>query len=79
MYAVPVFPGVDLIPELKSLGSPTLVSYRDHDFIPGDSAEHIPQVIPNAHMVRLKPSGRCSYMECPMAIREQIDVFLRAR
>jgi hypothetical protein len=33
-------PEYDLLPKLKSLRIPTLVIYRDHEFIPAGTAEH---------------------------------------
>jgi proline iminopeptidase len=65
--------------ELKSLGIPTLIISGDHEFIPVATAEHITQAIPNAHMVTLKDCGHFPYIECPAAVREQIDVFFRAK
>jgi proline iminopeptidase len=67
-------PEFDLLPKLKSLRIPTLVISGDHDFIPAATAEHITQAIPNAHMVTLKGCGHFSYLECPDAVREQIDL-----
>jgi proline iminopeptidase len=70
-------PEYDLLPKLKSLKIPTLVIYGDHEFIPAATAEHITQAIPNARMVTLKDCGHFSYLECPVAVREQIDAFFR--
>jgi proline iminopeptidase len=67
--------GYDLLPKLKSLQIPTLVIYGDHDFIPAATAEHIAQAIPNARMVTLKDCGHFTYLECPIAVREQVDAF----
>jgi proline iminopeptidase len=72
-------PEYDLIPKLKSLKIPTLVISGDHDFIPAATAEHITQAIPNARMVTLKDCGHFTYLECPVAVREQIDAFFRAQ
>lgn len=72
-------PDYDLLPKLKSLRIPTLVISGDHEFIPAATAEHITQAVPNAHMVTLKDCGHFSYLECPAAVREQIDVFFRAK
>jgi len=69
----------DLFPKLSSLRIPTLIISGDHEFIPVATAEHITQAIPNAHMVTLKDCGHFSYLECPAAVREQIDVFFRAK
>jgi proline iminopeptidase len=70
-------PGYDLLPKLKSLKIPTLVIYGDHEFIPAATAEHITRAIPNARMVTLKGCGHFSYLECPVAVREQIEAFFR--
>jgi proline iminopeptidase len=68
-------PEYDLLPKLKNLTIPTLVIYGDHDFIPALTAEHISHAIPGARMVTLKDCGHFSYLECPVAVREQIDTF----
>jgi pimeloyl-ACP methyl ester carboxylesterase len=39
---------------------------------------HITQAMPHAHMVTLKDCGHFSYLECPAAVREQIDAFFRS-
>jgi proline iminopeptidase len=67
--------GYDLLPKLKSVHIPTLVISGDHEFIPAATAEHITQAIPNARLVTLKDCGHFTYMECPVAVREQIDAF----
>lgn len=72
-------PEYDLLPKLKGLRIPTLVIYGDHDIIPAATAEHITQAIPNARMVTLKDCGHFSYLECPVAVREQIDAFFSGR
>ena len=72
-------PEYDLLPKLKSLKIPTLVISGDHEFIPAATAEHITQAIPNARMVTLKDCGHFSYLECTVAVREQIDAFFRAK
>lgn len=72
-------PDYDLLPKLKTLKIPVLVIYGDHDFIPAATAEHITHAMPNARMVTLKDCGHFSYLECPAAVREQIDAFLRNR
>lgn len=71
--------GYDLLPKLKTVNIPTLVIYGDHDFIPAATAEHITQAIPNARMVTLKDCGHFTYMECPVPVREQIDVFFAGK
>jgi proline iminopeptidase len=72
-------PEHDLLPKLKSLRIPTLVISGDHEFIPAATAEHITEAIPNARMVTLKDCGHFSYLECPVAVREEIDAFFRAK
>jgi proline iminopeptidase len=69
--------GYDLLPKLKRLRIPTLVIYGDHDIIPAATAARITQAIPNARMVTLKDCGHFSYLECPAAVRKQIDDFFR--
>ena len=71
--------GYDLLPRLKTVSIPTLVIYGDHDFIPVATAEHITQAIPNASMVTLKDCGHFTYLECPVAVRKQIDVFFAGK
>jgi pimeloyl-ACP methyl ester carboxylesterase len=51
----------------------------DHEFIPISTAEHITQALPNARLVTLKDCGHFSYMESPVAVREQIDSLLRGK
>jgi pimeloyl-ACP methyl ester carboxylesterase len=72
-------PDYDLLQKLKSLRIPTLVISGDHEFIPAATAEHITQAIPNARLVMLKGCGHFTYLECPVAVREQIDIFFRGR
>lgn len=71
--------GYDLLPRLKTVSIPTLVIYGDHDFIPAATAEHITQALPNARMVTLKDCGHFTYLECPVAVREQIDALLAGK
>jgi proline iminopeptidase len=71
--------GYDLLPRLKTVSVPALVIYGDHDFIPAATAEHITQALPNARMVTLKDCGHFAYLECPVAVREQIDVFFAGK
>jgi pimeloyl-ACP methyl ester carboxylesterase len=68
-------PGYDLLPKLKSLNIPTLVIYGEHDMIPADTAEHIAHAVPNTRMVTLKACGHFPSLECPVALRKQIDAF----
>ena len=72
-------PGYNLLPKLKGLRIPTLVISGDHDFIPAATAEHITQAIPDARMVTLPDCGHFTYLECPVAVREQIDAFFRLK
>lgn len=72
-------PDYDLLPKLKNLTIPTLVISGDHEFIPATTAEHIATTIPNAHLVTLKGCGHFTYLECPAAVRQQIDTFFRSR
>jgi proline iminopeptidase len=72
-------PEYDLLPKLKTLRTPTLVIYGDHDFIPAATAAHITQAIPNARMVTLKDCGHFSYRECPVVVRDHIDAFFRGK
>jgi proline iminopeptidase len=71
--------GYDLLPKLKGIRIPTLVITGDHEFIPAATAEHITQAIPNARMVMLKGCGHFTYLECPVAVREQIDAFFAGK
>lgn len=71
--------GYDLFPALASLKIPTLVIQSDHDFIPVATSAHIARTIPNARMVTLKDCGHFSYLECPGAVRKEIDDFFRGR
>jgi proline iminopeptidase len=70
--------GYDLHPKLKGLNIPALVITGDHDFFPF-AAEHIAQAIPNARLVTLKDCGHFPYLECPVALQEQIDIFFRPK
>ncbi len=68
-------PDYNLLPKLKSLNVPTLVITGDHEFIPVTTSEHIAQAIPNARLVKLKDCGHFSYLESPVALREEMDAF----
>jgi pimeloyl-ACP methyl ester carboxylesterase len=72
-------PGYDLLPKLKNLRIPTLVITGDHEFIPAATDENITQAIPDARIVTLKGCGHFSYLECPVAVHEQIDAFFRGK
>jgi len=72
-------PNYDLLPKLRDLKVPTLVIHGDHDFIPATTAEHIADAIPKARLVTLKDCGHFAYMECPAAVRQNIDAFFRLK
>jgi proline iminopeptidase len=72
-------PDYDLLPKLKRLRIPTLVTSGDHEFIPAATAEHITRSIPNARRVTLKDCGHFSYLECPAAVRENINAFFAGK
>jgi proline iminopeptidase len=72
-------PNFDLLPQIKSLKIPTLVLSGDHEFIPASSAEHIAQAIPNARLTILKGCGHFTFMECPVPVHEEIDIFFAGR
>lgn len=55
--------GYDLLPKLRNLNIPTLVIFGDHDFIPGEIAEHIAGAMPNARLVTLRDCGHFTYLE----------------
>jgi len=74
-----LLPGYDLIPRIKSLKIPTLVISGDHEFIPASTAVNIARAIPNARLVTLKDCGHFPYMECPVPVREQIDLLFREK
>lgn len=67
----------DLLPRLRVLKVPTLVIAGDRDFIPGEIAAHIAAAMPDARLVTLRDCGHFSYLECPDAVRQAIDGFLR--
>jgi proline iminopeptidase len=67
----------DLLPKLRSLNIPALVIYGDHEFIPEECAAHIARAIPDARYVTLKQCGHFSYLECPDAVRKDIDDFFK--
>ena len=70
--------GYDLLPKLRSLTTPTLVIYGDHDFIPSFVAEHIAEALPTARFVTMKDCGHFAYLECPGAVRKEIEGFFRS-
>jgi proline iminopeptidase len=63
----------DLGARLGKLRTPALVIYGDHDLIPFDAAAHIARAIPGARLVTLKDCGHFSYLECPDAVRRELD------
>jgi proline iminopeptidase len=69
----------DLLPKLTGLRVPTVVIWGDHEFVPEPCAAHIASAIPDARLVTLKGCGHFAYLECPGAVRNAIDDFLRAR
>ena len=72
-------PEYNLLPGLKSIKIPTLVITADHEFIPISTAEHIAQAIPKARLVTLKDCGHFSYLEAPVAVRQQMDALLHGK
>lgn len=71
--------GYDLMPRLGRVTIPTLVIYSDHDFIPLSAAEHIAHAMPHARLATMKACGHFSYLECPVAVRHEIDRFFLAK
>jgi len=72
-------PDYNLFPRLKTVTVPALVISGDHEFIPAQSAEHIAHSLPNARLVTLKDCGHFTYMECPTAVRKNIDAFFKSK
>jgi len=70
-------PDYNLLPKLKTVTVPALVISGDHEFIPAQSAEHIAQSLPKSRLVTFKDCGHFTYMECPAAVRENIDAFFK--
>ena len=70
-------PAYDLLPTLGTLRIPTLVIWGDDDFIPRTVAAHIAAAIPNARLVTLKDCGHFTYLECPDAVRSEVDGLFR--
>jgi proline iminopeptidase len=69
--------GYDLLPKLTAVRVPAIVISGDHDFIPADTASHIARAIPGARLVTLRDCGHFSYLECPGAVRKELDEFFR--
>ncbi len=46
------------------------------DVIPVETAAHIARAIPNTHLASLKGCGHFSYLECPDAVRKEIQYFM---
>ena len=65
--------------KIKTVHIPTLVISGDHEFIPSSTTEHISRAIPNSRLVTLKDCGHFTYLECPVAVREQIDLFFAGK
>lgn len=57
--------------------APTLVIYGERDFIPPAAAVHIAEAIPNARLVGFESCGHFSYLDCPDAVRKEIDSLFR--
>jgi proline iminopeptidase len=69
--------GYDLLPKLRNLSMPALVIAGDHDFIPGEIAEHIARAIPNARLVKTTNCGHFAYLECAGDVRRAFNDFFR--
>jgi proline iminopeptidase len=69
--------GYDLLPKVRNLGTPTLVIAGDHDFIPGEIAEHIAQAIPGARLVKIRNCGHFAYLERASDVRRAFNDFFR--
>ncbi len=69
--------GYDLLPKLRNLSIPTLVISGDHDFFPGEIAEHIARAIPNARLVTIRNCGHFAYLECAGDVRRALNDFFR--
>jgi proline iminopeptidase len=69
----------DLHPALGRLSIPALVIHGDHDFIPAASAAApIARALPQARSVSLSGCGHFAFLECPDAVRAEIDRTFRA-
>jgi proline iminopeptidase len=68
--------GYDLMPKLRHLRIPTLVSAGDHDFIPVVVAEYIAQAIPNAQLITITDCGHFALLERADKVRGVIDDFI---
>ena len=69
--------GYDLLPKVRNLSTPTLVIAGDHDFIPGEIAEHIARAIPGARLVRIRSCGHFAYLERAGDVRRAMNDFFR--
>jgi proline iminopeptidase len=67
----------DLLPKLRNLSIPTLVISGDHDFFPGEIAEHMARAIPNARLVTIRNCGHFAYLECAGDVRRALNDFFR--
>jgi len=72
-------PDYDLLPKLHMVRIPTLVIAGDHDFFPDEVAGHIAQALPNARLVTMKNCGHFAFLECPDAVRNALNDFLKSR
>jgi proline iminopeptidase len=68
----------DIVPQLATVDSPTLIVHGRHDPIPLASSEAVARAMPNARLVTLEHSGHVPYVEQPDALFAAIDRFLDA-
>jgi pimeloyl-ACP methyl ester carboxylesterase len=88
LHGGPDFDHSYLIPDLDRLSDSFRLIYYDQRGR-GRSADHISRAsmardlrmpsFANARLVTLKDCGHFTYLECPVAVREQIDAFFRAK
>jgi proline iminopeptidase len=71
--------GYDLTARIGKLRIPTLVLYGDHDLVPSGVSAGIARAIPGARLVTLENCGHFSYLECPDAVRREIDATFQRR
>jgi hypothetical protein len=70
LFAAQVFDHRYLLPELDRLADSYRLIYYD---------QHIAEAIPNARIITLKGCGHFSYLECPVAVHQQIATFFATR
>lgn len=68
-------PDYDLLPKLRSLGTPALVIVGEHDFIPPEIAAQIASALPGATLATIKDCGHFAYLECGTEVRKAVDNF----